>query len=64
MGNVEWPRLNPNEKELHYMHIAESNKIFMDSNANFGQKDFWNTIDFNENKLNSTFSGYMKKEEL
>lgn len=61
VGDSQWSRLNPNEKSLHYLHIAGSDKIQMDSNANFGQKDFWNSIKFNENRLN-TPSNTLKKE--
>lgn len=64
MGGVKWPRLNPNEKSLEYLHIAGPDKISMDSNANFGQKDFWSSIDFNENKLRNTQSKQTAKEEL
>ncbi|XP_076287810.1 carboxylic ester hydrolase-like [Lasioglossum baleicum] len=64
MGGVKWPRLNPNEKSLEYLHIAGPDKISMDSNANFGQKDFWSSIDFNENKLRNTQSRQTQREEL
>ncbi|KZC10653.1 Venom carboxylesterase-6 [Dufourea novaeangliae] len=64
MGGVNWPRLNPDEKTLQYLHIAAPDKIYMDSNPNLGQKDFWNTIDFNENKLSSASNGQHLKEEL
>ena len=64
MPNVrdsQWSRLNPNEKSLHYLHIAEPDKIQMDSSTNFGQKDFWNSIKFNENRLN-TASNTLREE--
>lgn len=64
MGGAKWPRLNPNEKTLEYLHIAGPDKISMDSNDNFGQKDFWNSIDFNENKLRNTQSRQTQREEL
>ncbi|KAK9297785.1 hypothetical protein QLX08_008630 [Tetragonisca angustula] len=57
----QWSRLNPNEKSLHYLHIAEPDKIQMDSSTNFGQKDFWNSIKFNENRLN-TASNTLREE--
>lgn len=53
-SNIEWPRLDPATPELHYMHIAGPGKMYMDSNTNLGDKNFWNSIDFNENKLPST----------
>lgn len=61
VNSVQWPRLNPNEKSLHYLHIAGLGKIQMDSSTNFGHKDFWNSINFNENKLHTT-SGTLKEE--
>nr|XP_033331231.1 venom carboxylesterase-6-like [Megalopta genalis] len=64
MGGVKWPKLNPNEKSLEYLHIAGPDKITMDSNDNLGQKNFWSSINFNENKLSNTQSGQTLKEEL
>ncbi|GAB1859690.1 Carboxylic ester hydrolase [Camponotus japonicus] len=51
MASVEWSKLDPSKKELHYLHIASPTKINMDSNANLGEKKFWNSIKFNENVL-------------
>ncbi|XP_031840747.1 juvenile hormone esterase [Nomia melanderi] len=64
MGDVNWPRINPNEKSLQFLHIAGPDKINMDSDVNFGDKDFWNSIDFNENKLSNTATVQNLKEEL
>ncbi|XP_076233131.1 juvenile hormone esterase [Calliopsis andreniformis] len=64
IGGVQWPRMNPKEKALQYLHIAGPNKISMESTINLGQKDFWNSINFNENKLSSTPGGNIMKEEL
>ncbi|XP_011171836.1 uncharacterized protein LOC105204452 [Solenopsis invicta] len=61
VGNVEWPKLDPSKKELHYLHIASPDKINMDSHANLGEKEFWNSINFNENVLRRTG---INKEEL
>ncbi|KAG6796126.1 juvenile hormone esterase precursor [Apis mellifera caucasica] len=61
VNSVQWPRLNPNEKSLHYLHIAGPGKIQMDSSTNFGREDFWNSINFNENKLHTSDT---LKEEL
>lgn len=58
---MEWPKLDPSKKELHYLHIASPDQVNMDSNANFGQKEFWNSINFNENTLKHTAK---TKEEL
>ncbi|EFN71637.1 Esterase FE4 [Camponotus floridanus] len=60
MAGVEWPKLDPSKKELHYLHIASPTKINMDSNANLGEKEFWNSIKFKENVLTSK----NRKEEL
>ncbi|XP_011870237.1 PREDICTED: venom carboxylesterase-6-like isoform X2 [Vollenhovia emeryi] len=62
IANVEWPNLDSTKKEFHYLHIASPHKINMISNANLGEKEFWNSINFQENILRST-SG-IKKEEL
>ncbi|XP_078045163.1 juvenile hormone esterase [Augochlora pura] len=64
MGEVKWPRLNPNAKSFEYLHIAGPDKITMDSNNNLGQKNFWNSINFNENKISNTESRQSLKEEL
>lgn len=62
MANAEWPKLDPLTKELHYLHIADPEKINMDSNVNLGEKEFWNSINFNENVLKNTAG--INKEEL
>ncbi|KYM89950.1 Venom carboxylesterase-6 [Atta colombica] len=62
VGNVEWLKLDPSKQELHYLHIAGPDKINMDSNANLGEKEFWNSINFNENVLNHTAG--INKDEL
>lgn len=59
---MEWPKLDPSKKELHYLHIAGPDQINMDSNANFGEKEFWNSINFKENILKHTVK--INKEEL
>ncbi|GAB1859689.1 Carboxylic ester hydrolase [Camponotus japonicus] len=61
MAGVEWPKLDPSKKELHYLHIASPTKINMDSNANLGEKEFWNSIKFKENVLTTSKN---RKEEL
>ncbi|XP_071576019.1 venom carboxylesterase-6-like [Temnothorax nylanderi] len=62
VANVEWPKLDSSKKELHYLHIASPDQINMDSNANLGEKEFWNSINFNENILKHTIG--INKEEL
>lgn len=61
MNAVQWPRLNPKEKALHYLHIAGPQKIHMESGTNFGDTEFWNSLNLNENKL-KTASGTLKEE--
>lgn len=51
IGTTEWTELDPSQKEFHYLHIAGPGKYYMESEANFGNKNFWNSINFNENKL-------------
>ncbi|CAK9823159.1 Venom carboxylesterase-6 [Anthophora retusa] len=61
VGGVQWKRLNPDEKSLQYLQIAGPENIKMQSTTNFGDKDFWSTINFNENTLNKSDT---LKEEL
>ncbi|EFN71638.1 Esterase FE4 [Camponotus floridanus] len=53
VAGVKWSKLDPEKEDFEYLHIASptNNKIKMDSNANFGDKKFWNSIKFNENVL-------------
>ncbi|CAL7947466.1 unnamed protein product [Xylocopa violacea] len=62
VANAQWPRLNPDEKQLHYLHITGPEKISMASTTDFGNKNFWNSINFNENVLNTSSSTV--REEL
>lgn len=61
VGDVQWPRLNPNEKLFHYLYIVGSDKIQMGRIINFDQRDFWNSVNFNENKL-YTASDILREE--
>ena len=49
--DFEWKKVDPTKEELDFLHVAGPDHIYMDSNDNLGQKRFWATIDFNENKL-------------
>ncbi|XP_076755934.1 venom carboxylesterase-6 [Xylocopa sonorina] len=51
IGDAEWPRLNPDEEQFRYLHIASPKNISMSGNYNLAEKSFWNTIDFMENKI-------------
>ncbi|XP_046428129.1 venom carboxylesterase-6-like [Neodiprion fabricii] len=46
---VEWPTLNECAGEMCYLQIAGPNKIDVQSKPEFGQKNFWHSIGFNEN---------------
>ncbi|GAB1859693.1 Carboxylic ester hydrolase [Camponotus japonicus] len=48
---VNWLKLNPSEKEFHYLHIASPTEKYTGSSANFGDEKFWNSIKFNETVL-------------
>ncbi|XP_015520316.1 venom carboxylesterase-6 [Neodiprion lecontei] len=48
---VEWNPLNGSSSNLNYLRIAGPDKLYMESNSNFGRKDFWSTINFEENIL-------------
>lgn len=47
----KWKEFEPEEERFRYLRISGPSNITMSCNKNFGQKDFWNTIDFDENKL-------------
>ena len=44
--------MNPSNKKLNYLHILGPKQFRMEGNTNLGEKDFWQTIDFEENKVN------------
>lgn len=46
----EWLQVKPGAPELNYLDIAGPNKIEMKSNADFGQKSFWDSLGFIENE--------------
>lgn len=59
---MEWTKLDPSRKELNYLHMAGPDQINMASNANLGEKEFWNSINFKENIL--THTAGINKDEL
>ena len=61
VGTVQWSRLNPKETTLYYVHIAGPQNIHMESATNFGDAEFWNSLNLNENKLKTASS---RSEEL
>ncbi|XP_043273322.1 uncharacterized protein [Venturia canescens] len=48
---IEWPKLDPSKEGLQYLHIKAPGESVIEYNTDFGQYKFWNSIDFNENKL-------------
>ncbi|XP_058799335.1 venom carboxylesterase-6-like [Phymastichus coffea] len=46
----QWSSINPNDADLKYLHMRASGDFKEESNNNLGEKIFWETIDFNENK--------------
>ena len=51
--NAAWGVFNPDEKVFRYLHIASPRNVTMEGNDDFAQKNFWNTIPFEENQLPS-----------
>lgn len=49
VGDVKWHSLKSGEDNLHYLHIADAKNVKMESNGNFAQKSFWDTINAEEN---------------
>ncbi|CAH2238152.1 jg22080 [Pararge aegeria aegeria] len=50
----KWSKVKPGDAELSYMEIAGPNDMKMKSTADFGNKNFWDSLGFNENEA---FSG-------
>lgn len=51
VDSIEWNEVDPSQKEFNYLHIAGPGKYYMESDGNFGNKNFWNSIQLNENIL-------------
>ncbi|XP_003489627.1 venom carboxylesterase-6-like [Bombus impatiens] len=49
VGDAEWQSLKSGEDNLHYLHIADAKNVKMESDGNFAQKKFWDTIKSHEN---------------
>ncbi|KAI4495710.1 hypothetical protein M0802_008333 [Mischocyttarus mexicanus] len=54
IGTSKWTKVDPSQKEFSFLHIAGPGKYSMSKNVNLGHKNFWNSIDFKENILQST----------
>ncbi|XP_011494689.1 PREDICTED: venom carboxylesterase-6-like, partial [Ceratosolen solmsi marchali] len=48
---IDWPKVNESNEEINYLHISGPGKFSIEKNNNLGEKYFWNSIDFNENKI-------------
>ena len=48
---IEWPRLDPSQEGVQYLHIKGPGNNVIDQDPDFGQMKFWNSINFAENKL-------------
>ena len=59
---VNWPAVDPTKKDLNYLHISGPGKFTLEHSNNLGEKNLWDSIDFNENKIKESTS--LKKEEL
>ncbi|XP_026668155.1 venom carboxylesterase-6-like isoform X3 [Ceratina calcarata] len=51
---VKWQPLDPNKKKFQYLRISGLRNISMDTRSNVGHKNFWKTINFDENKISPT----------
>ncbi|CAD6205731.1 GSCOCT00009989001.2-RA-CDS [Cotesia congregata] len=50
-ANTRWTTVDPTSKLLNYLHIYGLTDIQMEMQSDFGQKLFWETINFNENLI-------------
>lgn len=48
---VRWPTLSGSRKQLDYLHIAGPCELRMESSMDYGQKDFWESLGIQENRL-------------
>ncbi|XP_011494688.1 PREDICTED: venom carboxylesterase-6-like [Ceratosolen solmsi marchali] len=55
----EWKKVDPSETNFNYLHISGPGKFKMEESINFGEKQFWNSINFIENVQKSN---YIKNE--
>ncbi|XP_023247822.1 venom carboxylesterase-6-like, partial [Copidosoma floridanum] len=51
-----WSKVGPLDKKFKYLHISEPSEFNMDGDKNFGDKYFWNSINFDENVLKTSSS--------
>ncbi|XP_015112049.1 venom carboxylesterase-6-like [Diachasma alloeum] len=48
---IDWPRVDPSNEYLDYLHISGPEGLEAMSSSNFAEEKFWASIDFDENKL-------------
>ncbi|XP_046595274.1 venom carboxylesterase-6-like [Neodiprion lecontei] len=46
---VDWKRVKKNTTTLRYLHIAEPNDLYVTESEDFGNKNFWQWLGFQEN---------------
>lgn len=47
---TQWTPIDAHNLDLKYLHIIEPGNFQVKANKNLGEKEFWETINFNENK--------------
>ncbi|KAF7992725.1 hypothetical protein HCN44_005069 [Aphidius gifuensis] len=52
----QWLKVDELSDAIDYLQIAGPNNVTMKKNSNLGDGKFWQSIDFNENKISSNFS--------
>ncbi|KAL7294020.1 hypothetical protein TKK_0012590 [Trichogramma kaykai] len=58
---VDWPQIDQTNKAFNYLQISGPGQFEIVNNNNLGEKIFWNSINFNENKIGIE-SQYVKEE--
>lgn len=50
----EWLRVNATGPSLNYLQMSGPGNFEMKAEDDFARMQFWNTVDFNENKIDKT----------
>lgn len=48
---VPWTRVDPSKEAFEYLFIGRAGEIHMTKDENLGNRKFWRSINFNENKF-------------
>ncbi|XP_026668153.1 venom carboxylesterase-6-like isoform X2 [Ceratina calcarata] len=51
INGVKWQPFDPNKKRIQFLRLTSPTNVSMETRYNFGHKNFWSTIDFDENKI-------------